>query len=236
MRLPLLLCGVFCMGAASAQTSLIYSADSLTALGGQVTVSNPTSSPIRIDSLGVVVGDSYGLWYISVEVGQDRREVVVYGEVGIEPRLIELDIPAGDSGKIRVEHFDPCPLCRGAADSLDVLLIYAGGASVPDSLILDTAGVVSVEDVPTLLSLKVAVAPNPAIRSTTVSVALEAPDHVRAILFDALGREVALVYDGLLVGNAASEIKTAGLSPGTYVVHATSASGASATTALTVAR
>ena len=68
----------------------------------------------------------------------------------------------------------------------------------------------------------VSVWPNPAAGAATVSLALpESAEQVRLVLYDALGREVAVLHDGPLAAGAHEvSLDAAGLAPGAYVVRA----------------
>lgn len=60
--------------------------------------------------------------------------------------------------------------------------------------------------------------PNPVTRRAELTLALDRPQHVRAVLVDALSREVALLHDGEAVGTLALQVDGGGLAPGVYVV------------------
>ncbi|MEM8558391.1 MAG: T9SS type A sorting domain-containing protein [Bacteroidota bacterium] len=79
--------------------------------------------------------------------------------------------------------------------------------------------------VPAAFSLS-APAPNPTRTHTTVAVDVVAPQHVRVALYDALGREVAVLHDGLVSGSASLRVGTDGLAAGVYAIRATGADGA----------
>ena len=90
------------------------------------------------------------------------------------------------------------------------------------------------EELPTALGL--AVAPNPTARRAAVTVAVPEAGPVRAVLYDALGREVARLHDGpLAVGTHALPLDASRLRPGVYVVRVETGEAA-ATRALTVVR
>ncbi|PAP76482.1 T9SS type A sorting domain-containing protein [Rubrivirga marina] len=91
-----------------------------------------------------------------------------------------------------------------------------------------------VEELPTALA--VAVAPNPAGYRTVVTVAVPGAGPVRAVLYDALGREVARLHDGpLAAGTRALPIDASRLRSGVYVVRV-EAGGEAVSRALTVVR
>ena len=85
------------------------------------------------------------------------------------------------------------------------------------------------------VGLDVSVRPNPAAGRVAVEVTGAASRPVRVTVLEALGREVAVVWDGPVRAGQHLEASTAGLAPGAYVVRA--ASGAAVASApLTVAR
>lgn len=84
--------------------------------------------------------------------------------------------------------------------------------------------------------LGLSVYPNPTGGTATLALALSAPERVRVVVYDVQGREVARVHDGPATDGGRFTIETGGLPAGSYLVRATTASGASATTGLTVAR
>ena len=63
-----------------------------------------------------------------------------------------------------------------------------------------------------------AVTPNPTVGTARVSLTVDAPQHVRADLLDALGRRVAVVLDGAVDSMRDLLIETRGLAPGVYVL------------------
>ncbi len=66
-----------------------------------------------------------------------------------------------------------------------------------------------------------AATPNPTTDVARVALSVDAPQHVRAELFDALGRRVALVLDGAVESSRDLLIDTHGLAPGIYVLRVT---------------
>jgi hypothetical protein len=84
--------------------------------------------------------------------------------------------------------------------------------------------------------LSLSVRPNPSDGRVTVEMVTDAPETVRVSVLDALGREVAVVYEGGVSDRLALPVETAGLSPGVYVVRASAAGRADATARFTVAR
>lgn len=235
MRFCLLsLCGLFCVASASAQSPLVYSADSLVAPDGRVTISNPTDAAVRIDSVEVRNGaDSYGQWYLRVEHEEGAANLSFLAEGEAVP--VDVSVPPGGSATLWAG-FAPCPACRDVGGPVDTLLVYAGGIQVPDSLLLDINGVVGTDGAPVASEVGVTVAPNPASHAAAVTVALATPERVRVAVHDVLGREVVAVHDGPAVDGGQFRVAIGGLATGTYLVRVTTASGASATTPLTVSR
>ncbi len=60
--------------------------------------------------------------------------------------------------------------------------------------------------------------PNPASGRAVLTLTLDAPQHVRATVLDALGRTVAVVLDAEASGETRLDVDTARLAPGVYVV------------------
>ena len=77
--------------------------------------------------------------------------------------------------------------------------------------------------------------PNPSRGQATVVLDGAAGGHARVAVYDALGREVALVYDGPVAGEVRLPIRTGDLRPGAFVVRALTPDGA-LTHAFTVVR
>ena len=73
-------------------------------------------------------------------------------------------------------------------------------------------------------------APNPAASSTTATLTLARPARVLAVVYDALGREVAVAFDRLAVGRVDVRVDTTALAPGVYVLRAVATDGSAAET------
>jgi hypothetical protein len=70
-------------------------------------------------------------------------------------------------------------------------------------------------------ALGLAVAPNPAVGRATVTIAVPEAGPVRAVLYDALGREVAVLHDGpLTAGEHALRLDATALPAGVVLVRA----------------
>ena len=121
----------------------------------------------------------------------------------------------------------PTPLYAEAAES--------GGATPPRFLLRFTSTTVAAEDRPED-ALRLGVRPNPAFGRATLAVTSRAAGPARLAVYDALGREVAVVLDGVLpAGRHEIDLDTGRLAPGVYVVRG-QAGGAVAAHTLTVVR
>ena len=83
--------------------------------------------------------------------------------------------------------------------------------------------------------VEVHVFPNPAGGVATAVLTLAAPEHVRVVVYDVQGREVAVLHDGPAAGRLSVPVETPGWAPGVYVVRA-EAGGQTATARLVVTR
>ena len=68
-------------------------------------------------------------------------------------------------------------------------------------------------------------APNPATGRTTATLTLGRPARVLAVVYDALGREAAVVFDRVAVGRVEIAVDTTALAPGVYVLRAVATDG-----------
>ena len=84
--------------------------------------------------------------------------------------------------------------------------------------------------------LTLSVRPNPSDGRVTVLLEAAEPGIVRLSVVDALGREVALLFDGPVTERREVPVETSGLAPGVYVVRASTAGFADVTSRFTVAR
>ena len=120
----------------------------------------------------------------------------------------------------------PGALPRTAAGGYDVFLAD-----------LDAAGPVAADPGPGqggALALG-APSPNPTRGVVRFDLSVSEPQRVRAGVFDALGREVAVLVDGMVAGSVDLALDTSALSPGVYVVRVTG-EHVSASRRLTVVR
>ena len=133
-------------------------------------------------------------------------------------------------------------LATGVVTDLEAQDHYAFTSGAADwterfELVLSPRGATATEEAAGTDGLRVlAPRPNPARGTSEVAVELGAPQHVRADLFDALGRRVARVYDAAApAGALALRLDVSGLAPGVYVLRV-SGDTATATRTVTVAR
>ena len=98
---------------------------------------------------------------------------------------------------------------RGDDDRRGAVVVYTG------------AGFVSAEgEAPSGVRLSAPV-PNPAAGRTTLALTVERAQRVRAVMYDALGREVLVAFDGAIADAARIEVATDALPAGVYVVRVT---------------
>ena len=93
------------------------------------------------------------------------------------------------------------------------------------------------EDISTTSDFQVGdITPNPSVDRATLALRLAETSSVRMSVFDALGREVAVLLDTTLpAGEHRAEIETSSLTPGTYLVRVVT-EGAAVTRRLTIVR
>ena len=157
------------------------------------------------------------------------------GAAGAQPMVLDwpgLDLPDGWAVRlVDREAGTETPLTPGAsyAFALDGVGARRDAAPVPHpasvaggtegrfALVVTPASVVAGEDAPGEASLSQPM-PNPARGGARLALALPAPERVRAAVYDALGREVAVVADGELAGTSELRVDTSRLAAGAYVV------------------
>ena len=103
------------------------------------------------------------------------------------------------------------------------------------TLTIAPSGVTAGEDGAEAAFALSAARPNPASGRASMTLTLDRPQHVRAVLVDALGRTVAVLHDGEAAGVVSLAVDAGGLAPGVYVVRVPGAA-ATATRRITVAR
>lgn len=98
-------------------------------------------------------------------------------------------------------------------------------------------GTTAVGDDPIDSSLSLLLWPNPAYGPVRLTYTLGAPGHVRLSVYDALGREVAVVVDAEhWRGEHMASLDSATLAPGVYVVHLNTSAGRAVGVPLTIVR
>jgi ELWxxDGT repeat protein len=109
------------------------------------------------------------------------------------------------------------PLTDGAPVALDLAGLSPAPSTGRYALRLTPGASVASADRPTepLVSL---LRPNPASGRTELIVVPSGPERVRAAVYDALGREVAVLHDGPMAGRARLVAEVGTLAPGVYVV------------------
>ena len=147
------------------------------------------------------------------------------GSFGVGTSNVSVNAQAGETYTVVLQQWGATSFGRGVVSGFAVDGTFAFGAAVSDE-----AG-------PAAEALAFAPAvPNPATSAARVTLSVPQAGAVRLSVFDALGREVAVLADGTLAAGAhAFSVDAAALAPGLYVLRATTASGA-ATQRLTVAR
>ena len=115
-------------------------------------------------------------------------------------------------------------LATGAVVDLDAATEYAFAAEAGDwaerfELVVAQRGATAGEAGPTVVALG-APRPNPSSGRSTLALSVDAAQAVRAVVIDALGREVAVVFEGALAPGTETTLTldTARLAPGAYVV------------------
>ena len=213
------------------------------------TLANETGAPVVLDSLAMryqgTVGEMVHLWFVETVAGAPAFDCTFSGiTVPAESKCFGAPalVPAGATVEVGVG-FDACAICRtGEAPAsggtpIDTLLVYSGGLEVPQRVVFDGSNFVSLGDAPEAGGLALRVGPNPSAGVVRVSLtpgALAA--SVEAVVYDALGRRMALVHDGPLApGTSSFRLDTSGWPAGAYVIRASAGAG-STLARLTVAR
>ena len=126
---------------------------------------------------------------------------------------------------------------RGAFPATNQGAFWAAGWTALDGMIYFSDNVaVDAEATPAAAAVALRAFPNPARGAAMVEVTLPEAANVRVAVYDALGREVALLASGAApAGTTALALPTADLAPGVYVVRLAGERGA-ATRTLSVVR
>ncbi len=155
-----------------------------------------------------------------------------------------LDLASLDAGQMpEVASFDTYPQANAESYSgqWSNYPYFASGIVVANDrsngLFILRPTTLSVADAPAPAPATFALAapsPNPARDAATLALTVGAPEAVRAVVLDATGREVAVVFDGTVTDAATLTVDTRALPSGVYVVRVVGATF-SATRRLTVA-
>ena len=212
---------------ARALASLSPTSVSLATLVGEQPLAidhRPDADGVETVALGVgVTGASSAdlvLRWDAVEAAPGTRVTLTDRETGTE-----LDLAAAGSYAFTT---------AGTATRTDGPALRQAAAPERFRLVVDASSVVSGESGPTAAALT-APAPNPVRRAASMRLTVPAPEYVRAAVYDALGREVAVLWDGDASGTAELRLDASALSAGVYVVRVAGESFAETQT-LTVVR
>ena len=107
------------------------------------------------------------------------------------------------------------------ADGRALVGAWGDDGAAPNSgsaCVFSGIGVVAAEETASGGAVLSMPAPNPAATRATLTLAVDAPQYVRATVVDALGRTVAVAFDGLAAGAPRIRVDTSRLAPGVYVV------------------
>ena len=129
-----------------------------------------------------------------------------------QPSAYALDVPGGAAGG---------PLAVGAyrvgLTAIDDDGVELALGDIGLTIEATTAG----EDDPAVQPFVLtAPAPNPSRSHTTATLTVHQPVHVLAVVYDALGREAAVVYDRVAASPVRIEVDTTDFAPGVYILRA----------------
>lgn len=160
----------------------------------------------RIDGRPDVFGAPWETWGSTDATGQ--------------PSAYSLDIAGGAAGG---------PLAVGAYRVGLAALDDDGAEIALGDIGLSIEAATTDEDDPAARPFALAApAPNPASGVTSATLTLAQPGHVLAVVYDALGREALVAYDGVAVGRVVIEVDATALAPGVYVLWAVAVDGSAA--------
>ena len=158
----------------------------------------------------------------------DQENVVQF--LSYEGAFTATDGPASGMASERIPLSDPDQAAGEADLSLQLTrngMAYADFTWTNDRVVTPNAfntgqfisSAVSVEDGAESGST-LALYPNPSSGRVSVDLTVDAPGYARVALYDALGREVAVLHDGPVTGLTRATVDTGALAPGVYVVRA----------------
>ncbi|HEX9951680.1 MAG TPA: T9SS type A sorting domain-containing protein [Rubricoccaceae bacterium] len=207
--------------------------------GPPLVIRNTTAAAVRFDSLrtaatlsdnpGGPTGPPVYVSYYSVREG-DQMYGSVYcawnGPCRDYGSLFGLTLAPGDSVLIQTTLACPVrPSGRAAGGFRDTLRVYSGGVTEPLQVRITELFCVASEAAPDASAVRLALAPNPAGGVSTLSLVQPAAGPVRVVVSDALGREVAVLHDGLAGATLGLRVDTSAWPAGVYVVRAEAGEG-----------
>ena len=216
--------------------------------GERLVLLNETAGPVTLDSVRIAsLDEPYGASLSALyraSLGGERVDgqfhCSPYYAGGLclegEPTLFGRGLVPGDS--VRFVSFEyRCDVCRGLAPRAvrDTMRVYSGGVATPLSVVMLDELFVASEARPEASALRLEASPNPSRGASVVTVARGAAGPVRVAVFDALGREVAVLHDGPAAEALGLRLDTSAWAPGVYVVRAVGR-GEAASVRLVVAR
>lgn len=225
-------------GTAAAQAKIAMP-DTLRYPAQQVaTLTNASGAALTIDSLAMQIGGprAYHLQLTAPRVSYDP----VYLNPSYRKSFAAgATLNAGESAQLRVLNFDACTVCGGAAGGAagwsDLLLVYAGGSRIPDTLHIDPSNAVSAEDEASpAAALRLRAYPNPTSGAVGLQLDAATAGQVSVEVLDLLGRVVWQQRAGFAAERLV--IPADALPAGMYVVRATGEDGARAVVTLVLNR
>jgi hypothetical protein len=177
---------------------------------------------------------------VGVDEFGDRERLAVnsFSDASVEPVTVPVDFKATEAGAFTVSWAGATELPEGWAatltDHMENVTVdlrqtpdYSFTADATDwterfTLLVSPRGAVAGEGTPDAVRVGT-FAPNPSTSTSRLSFTVEAAQTVRAVVVDALGREVAVLFEGSVAPGAERTLTLdAGrLSPGMYVVRIT---------------
>lgn len=187
-----------------------------------VFVQTPTgwAQEAKLGASDLALGSFYG---VSVSLSDDRAIVGASGDDdGLESSGSAYVFARTETGWTQMAKLganDAAELDRfGVSVALSDDLALVGVENVNSAYVFaSSSGATPVEDAPSVASVS-PVRPNPVAAQGAVRLLVAAPEPVRASLYDALGREVAVVFDGVASGSVALHIEGSSLASGPYIL------------------
>ena len=186
------------------------------------------SQPDGIGGLALVDAQENVIQFLSYEGTFTATE-------GAADGLTSTEVPVTDSDQALGE--DDVSLQLIGTGKMYADFRWASGSKVTPNKINTGQAIgdaVSVEDGAAAGS-SLAIYPNPSAGRVSVDLTVASPDYARVAVYDALGREVAVLHDGPVSGETRATVDADALVPGVYVVRAVT-SGFALTQRLSVVR